>query len=82
MRSSAPSSRMVASAPALASASIFSRRSAPAIWAARPDTKVWREAEDFPASSVRSVSETTMSILSMGRPSASAMIWSMIVDEP
>ena len=48
MRSSPPSSRISASAPALASASIFARRSAPAICAARPETKVWREADDFP----------------------------------
>ena len=50
--------------------------------AALPETKVWRDADDLPASAVRSVSPITCSTHASGRPTASANICGMIVAVP
>ena len=73
---------MVALSPALASRRIAARRLAPARSAALPETKVWREAEVLPASSVQSVSPITWAMLAAATPSASAAIWARMVVEP
>jgi hypothetical protein len=72
----------VALSPTLPRARILRRKSRPASIAALPETKVWREAEVLPASSVSAVSPMTSLKASGGTPSASAAICVSTVVEP
>src|SRR5215472_5945934 len=74
--------RIEASAGALHIARIAARNCSPAIMAALPLTKVWREAEVLPQSGVRSVSGGTRSNLSSGTPRACAQICVTTVADP
>src|SRR4029077_7702699 len=58
------------------------RSSTPALYAALPVTKVWRDAEVLPQSGVIEVSPESRSKRSIGAPSASAQIWVTIVFDP
>ena len=71
-----------ASGPALAWRRIAARSARAAACAARPETRVWREAEVLPASGVRWVSPETKRKAASGRPRASAAIWAITVAEP